>query len=546
MLAPSPHSPTPAAPAVDVEALLKEMSLEEKIGQLVMTGIPGAVYGPEAARLVEDLHVGSVVYFADNTRTAEQTLKLSQALQTAAQSSGRGIPLFIAVDHEGGRVFRFQQGLTHFPSLMALGATNAPDLALQTGLANASELKAVGVNVSLGPVLDVNSEALNPVIGLRSLGDDPQRVSVLGAAYLDGLQQGGVIAAVKHYPGHGATQDDSHDQLPVLSATLDELLASELLPFQTAIQSGTGMVMVGHLAFPAIDPSGRPATLSPVLVTDVLRGRLGFQGVIITDAMSMGAILQQASPEQAALLAVQAGCDILAYNDSLAARNAVGALLQAAQDGRLAQERIDASVRRVLLLKAQYGLFSTLPVGGPIAYEQDLELARQIARRSIAVTGPAQAPLLASSSVLLITPDSLSSGALPGDGSSYLGDLLLAQGLAVDEWIYTPDAPGKTAALQRQILQAAADAPAIVFVTWDAALADARGDTSQVRLLNALLDTGKPLILVAGSSPYDLGLDTETGVGVAMFGGLDVQVEALAQALTSPTLPGGVMPVRVR
>ncbi len=546
----SPQAP-PGAPPVEVEARLGGMSLEEKIGQMIMAGIPGPVVGFQAAHLIDDLHIGSVVYFAGNTRSAEQTQALSAALQAAAQGGSPGVGLFIAVDHEGGSVFRFRQGLTHFPSMMSLGAAGSVDLAYQAGAANAAELAAVGVNLDLGPVLDVNSQALNPVIGLRSLGDDAANVSLLGAAYLRGVQDGGVTAAAKHYPGHGDTLSDSHDQLPVLSADVETLMGGELVPFMTAIANRVGMVMVGHLAFPAIDPSGRPASLSQVMVTDLLRGRLGYQGVVVTDSMAMGAIAKQYRIDEAAELAVQAGCDILAYPDGGAAETAHAALVQAVQSGRIGEAQIDAAVRRILILKAQAGLMdagaAAEPPAGPpaIDYAGHAALVKTIAAQAVSVVGRASAPLINTPAILLITPDTISSGAAVGDGLSSLGERLQASGVQVDEWIYSPAAPQVIAALQPDLLAAAQEAPLVIFMTWDARLEQARGFPGQMNLLNALLAGGRPLILAAGSSPYDLGLLPPDGVGVAIYGGLDEQVEALAAALMAEQLPPGRTPVRL-
>lgn len=537
--------PTPVPSDVDIEALLGRMSLEEKIGQMILAGVTGPSYGPQAERLITVYHVGGVVYFAENTRSAAQTLRLSQQLQTTAAQTGQGIPLIISIDHEGGKVFRFQNDLTHFPNFMTLGAANSPDLAGQVAAAAAQELKAVGINTSFAPDLDVNSEPLNPVIGVRSLGSDPQRVAQIGAAYLNGLQAAGVIGAAKHFPGHGATASDSHEELPVVNRSLDELTQADLVPFKAAIANGVGMVMVGHIAFPQIDPSGAPSSLSPIFVTQLLRQKLGYEGVIVTDAMSMGALTNSYPPDQAALQAVQAGCDLLAYTSPDSAIAAYEALLAAAQQGRLPAAQVEAAARRMLRLKARFGLFRNPPAGQPIPAEQDRSLAYQAARQAITLVGPAAVPLVNTPRLILVTPDVLSGGSAAGDGYSYLGDLLRGRGVAVDEWIYSTDNDGQAAAISSEVQRALPQYPLAVLVTWDARLAQRRGSPAQANLAAMMAAGSTPLLLVAGSSPYDLSLAPPGRPALATYGGLEVQLEALADALLAPAPPTGTLPVRL-
>jgi beta-N-acetylhexosaminidase len=539
-----PSSTSP--PAVDVDALLAQMSLEQKIGQMIISGVPGRTLSPEAENLIQRYAIGGVVYFGPNTQAPSQVLALSQDLQRVAAGSGRGIPLMIAVDHEGGRIFRFAEGLTHFPSAMALGSANSVDLTYQAAFASAQELLSVGINVSLGPVVDVNDEPLNPVIGTRSFGGFPDRVSGMGVAYIQGLQNRGVIATAKHFPGHGSTTTDSHASLPEIDKSLDQLSQTDLPPFQAAIKADVGMILVGHISNRIIDPSGRPATLSPVLVQQLLRDQMGYNGVVMTDAMSMGAIAGY-SVSEAAVRAAQAGCDLLAYTSPEAAVAGYNALLSAARRGSIPPSRIDEAVRRILLLKARFGLFSQpLPPGGDIPYDEHLSLSRRIAGQALAAGGGLQAPVIQSQSVLLVTPDTLLPGSATGDGVSLLGELLQAQGVKVDEYIYEVDNIGQTAVIQGQVLRAISSFPQAIIVTWNARLRQAgQGETSQINLLNAMLTSGTPVIVVAGDSPFDLSLVGPNQPALATFGALQVQIEALAAALLANSMPPGVMPVNI-
>jgi beta-N-acetylhexosaminidase len=545
---PATHTPRPAIPprptsAVDIERLLAEMSLEEKIGQMIMTGVAGPAFNAQTASLIETYHFGSVVYFAQNAQDPAQTLALSQGLQQAAANSGQGVPLIIAIDHEGGSVFRFAQGLTHFPSPMALGAAGSPDLAYQAAAASARELLAVGVNTSLAPVLDVNDEPLNPVIGVRAFSGYPDPAAQLGAAYLRGLQENGVIAAAKHYPGHGSTIEDSHVTLPIVNKDRLQLAQSDLVPFQAAIQNQAGLILVGHVAYPQVDPSGEPATLSPVLVEHLLRGELGYAGVVMTDAMSMGAITNRYTTQEAALKAVQAGVDLLAYPEAEMAIAARQAILAGVQDGSIRPSRIDESAGRVLRLKQRYGLFDA-QIAPPLATHPDL--ARQVAERGIAFSGRGQAPLVREGRLLLVSPSALPSGGQAGDNLSYLGELLQERGIEVEEWIYSVEDAGQAATVQAQVEQALPGHAQAVMVLWDALLARSeQGSLAQINLLEAVLASGTPAVVVAASSPFDLDLLPAGQPALASFGGLDYQIEALAEALLAQSLPPGRQPAPI-
>lgn len=532
-----------ASPQVDIEMLLSQMTLEEKIGQMIMTGVPGDRMGVVAQRLVSEYHIGSVVYFAENTTTAEGTRDLSQALQAVAISSGHGIPLIIAIDHEGGLVYRFRGDLTHFPNLMTLGAAGSPELARGAGMAAAQELLAVGVNTSLGPVLDVNSEPLNPVIGVRSLGDNPELITQVGKAYISGVQAAGVIAAPKHFPGHGATTVDSHETLPVLgSRTLADLQRDDLPPFQAAIPE-VGMIMVGHFSLPLVDPSGWPASLSPVLIQQLLRSEMGFDGVVVTDAMSMGAIVKSYPLDEAARLAILAGVDLLAYTDAQSAVQAYKAVLQGVNQGVIPLSRVDESARRVLQLKARFGLFEHRAVSEVDSRTENQALAAQIARQAVTMVGSPKQPLIDTPNLLLVTPDMLPAGSVNGDATSYLGELFMAHGLGIDEWIYATENDRQIAGIQEQIIQALPDYPLVILVSWDARLKEQHNRPAQINLLRTVMANSQRVVLVAGSSPYDLVLAGPGVLGVAIYGGLGVQVEALVDTLLSTTPPPGTLPV---
>ncbi len=360
--------PTPAPAPVGPDATagggtpdLAGLSLEVKIGQLLMAGVLGPALDADARRLIGELHVGNVVLLDRNAVLPAQVRRLTQELQALARTAN-GIGLFIAVDQEGGAVQRLRTDFTPLPDAATVGASHRPDLARALGEVVGRELRAVGVTMNLAPVLDVNDTPHNPVIGRRAFGATPEVVERMGLAYLEGLRAAGVVAVGKHFPGHGSTTLDSHATLPVVGKDRAALEATELRPFRAAVADGLEALMTAHVAYPALDPMGLPATLSAPILTGLLRGALGFQGVILTDDLGMGAVAERWSPDEAAVQAVRAGADIVVCA-RLAAPGACppealarirDGLLAAVREGRLPMARVDATVERILAVKARY------------------------------------------------------------------------------------------------------------------------------------------------------------------------------------------------
>src|SRR5688572_21290287 len=278
--------------------LLASMTTDQKVGQLMLIGFDGTVVNAELRRMITDYHIGGVILFARNVQSPEQVAHLTNELQNIALESGQP-GLFVAIDQEGGRVARLTEdtGFTEFPSAMALTATGNPENARRMAAAMAAEMRAVGINVDFAPDLDVSNNPSNPVIGIRSFGSDPTRVAEYGIAFAQGLQENGILAFGKHFPGHGDTSIDSHIDLPLIPhdrARLDEV---ELIPFQAAIQADFAGIMSAHVTFPAIDPNpGIPATLSRAVLNGLLRDQLNFKGLIATDSLEMGALAQNGYP----------------------------------------------------------------------------------------------------------------------------------------------------------------------------------------------------------------------------------------------------------
>lgn len=368
---PSPEStPTPAlTPVPEPDPLAEQlaaMTVEEKMGQLLIGGFEGTEIGDQATRLVQEYQVGGLILYGRNIAGAGQLVTLTNGLKAL---NGDGIPLFLSVDQEGGGVDRMPPEVRRTPGAYCVGQTGSVPAAQSYGDVLAAECAAFGLNLDFAPVLDVWSNPGNTVIGQRAFSADARTVAGLGPAAARRMMDQGIIPAVKHFPGHGDTVVDSHVGLPVVDKSLEELEETELIPFRAAIQSaGTDgqvpAVMVAHILLTQLDPE-RPASLSPAVVTGLLREELGFAGAVLTDDLTMGAVTQSYGLGEAAVLAVEAGCDILLVchgQDSVPAVRT--ALLEAVASGRITAERLDESVYRILRLKTEYALTNE-PVSPP-------------------------------------------------------------------------------------------------------------------------------------------------------------------------------------
>lgn len=345
------------------QMLLENMTLHEKVCQLFivtpeeLTGISGTatVGGATTQAALRNYPVGGLVYFAGNILTPDQCTSMIENTQSFSQ-----LGLFIAVDEEGGTVARIGRnsamGTTSFPNMATVGAQGV-SAAYNVGLTIGSEIAQFGFNLDFAPVADVNTNPDNPVIGSRAFSSDAEEAADLVASAVQGFRDGGILCCLKHFPGHGDTATDSHYGLAETAKTLDELRETEFLPFQAGIDAGAELVMVGHISTPNITGDSVPASLSSYMVTDILRGELGFDGLVVTDSLSMEAITDQYGSGEAAVLAVQAGVDLLLMPEDLSA--AVSALENAVADGTVSESRIDESVLRILIVKLEYGIIDS-------------------------------------------------------------------------------------------------------------------------------------------------------------------------------------------
>jgi beta-N-acetylhexosaminidase len=529
-------APDPLAQRVD--QLLAEMTLEEKVGQLFLVFFVGPELSPELKEMINEYHAGGILLFniSDNIRSTWQMAQLINDAQTEASGHGARIPLFVGIDQEGGPIVRLTQGATVFPSNMAIGATGSLEDARRMAEVTARELKALGINMNLAPVLDVNNNPDNPVIGVRSFSSSPEKVAQLGVAMIEVYQANGILATAKHFPGHGDTAVDSHVALPIVPHQLDRLEAVEWLPFQAAINVGVDAVMTAHVEVPAVEPSSRlPATLSSRVLQGILRERMGFQGIIVTDSLGMGALDQAYGVAEAAALAFEAGADILAFGADPGhtpeeQRLAYQRLLTLLQSGVIPQSRLDDSVRRILLVKAKYGVLDWKPtrldqIPQIVGVSEHTEVARMVAEDSITLVrneggllpiGPGQ-------SVLVAWPAGI--GDLGGALRLYHPNVQVLQ-LSMDP----------TSDEIQLVRQEAEKASAIVIGT-----VNARRHPGQVQLVDAL--DGLPMVVVALSEPYDLMSFSGVAAYVATYGDVPASLDALGRVLFGLKRPSGHLPV---
>ncbi len=551
-----------------VISLMRHMSVEQKVGQLFVIEVAGRdantvsdtakatnqrLYGVDTpAQAIAKYQPGGVVYFTTrnndyNIGDPAQVATLSNGLQSAALAQKAKIPLQIAVDQEGGAlVARFGPPATQMPGNMALGAGRSEADATRSAQVIGTELAAVGLTQDYAPVADVNINPNNPVIGIRSIGSDPALVSKLAVAQINGYHAGGVSAVAKHFPGHGDTGVDSHYGLPQVTHTKEQFEAIDLPPFKAAIAAGVDTIMTAHVVFPAVDPSGAPATMSKKILTGVLREQLGFDGLIVTDALDMAGAAATYPPDVAPVQALLAGADQLLIPPQM--DTAYGAVLDAVKSGTISKKRLDESVYRVLMHKYKRGIFADPFVDVAAAPQimgapQHLADAQAITDRTTTLVknDDAVLPLAAGPRKVLVagwgvTTTQTMAAAFAKRGAT----------TTVRESGTTPSAAAIDSAV------AAAQASDLVVVSTNNAYAVSAetgqptpAAAAQTRLVKALLATGKPVVVTAMRNPYDVASFPEAPTVLDSYGYTSHQIEALVKVMYGEVNPTGKLPVSI-
>ncbi len=534
---------------MDVEKLLGEMTIQEKVGQMFLLAFSGDRLD-EARVLMEENMVGAAYISNENVPTPEAAYDLTTKLGQFAGNTRLQLPLMLGVDQEGAWSVMYP-GSSPGPGNMAIGATLDPDMAYKMYEVIGKELHSVGLNTLLAPCADCNSNPANSIIGMRSFGEKPGLVGQMTAAAVHGARTGGVIVTPKHFPGHGDTSQDSHRDLPTVARSVEELQAIDLHPFAESVQAGAGMVMTAHIIFSALDPDN-PATLSPAILNDVLHDQMGFDGVVLSDSMNMMAMKRHYDPKEAAIQAFLAGVDLLMLAEEHYDHNAeqylanqqalIGAAIEANAAGTLPTARIDEAVRRVLTLKADAGLTLEPPVAKNEAIEivgsdahRHIELDVATAAVSILRNRSSLLPLNATQKILLVNTTSRKSyeplGATRGigpnqtDASFDLFEAALKQANAIYRSRSAED-----------VLAANADPTedeVIVAVTENFPLPGMDFDQeSQAQVVNRLHDQyPDQLVIVALRDPYELRLFPDVNTYLCTFSFRKPAAEAAASRL---------------
>lgn len=516
----------------ELEKRLNQMTLEQKVGQTMIGSFAGPVLSPELEFKIRWLHLGGVILYSvtGNIEQPEQIAKLTRDIQSTAREAGE-VPLFIGIDQEGGRVTRITKGLTQFPGNMALGSTDNPLLAGQAAKVMARELSILGINMNYAPVLDVNSNPFNPIIGTRSFGSSPKQAALFGAAMIKSYNEEGIIATAKHFPGHGDTSKDSHLDLPVVNRTMAELQAVELVPFQE-VAATVPAIMTAHIVLPAIDKY-RPATLSPPAL-GLLRQKLKFEGLIITDSMNMAAISKHWSKGEAAVQAFLAGADILLYGadrDSTLKDHEIvhAALVKAVSEGRIPESRLDESVRRILRTKQRFAITGEVkpPQFTELASAAHQAVAEKIVSESITLVRDEQVllPLRAAPSIPIIWPE---------ENREALESLL--QEVPHLKPYFIPLAV--TAEHRKQVKKAVDQSPAVLIGTYH--LSSQREWKNLIKTLE-----GKRTVILGVRSPYDLMFVPKTAAFIATYDDHPITMKMVGKMLKGEIAPRGRLPVTI-
>ncbi|MEU7158115.1 glycoside hydrolase family 3 protein [Streptomyces chrestomyceticus] len=555
-----------AAGAADARAraarLVSRMNLEEKVGQLFVMRVYGhSATDPDpadaetnrkemgvsnAAELVAKYHLGGIIYFgwAHNTREPHQIADLSNGIQRAAAAQRVPVPLLISTDQEHGIVARIGAPATLFPGAMALGAGRSREDARTAGRIAGEELYAMGIRQDYAPVADVNVNPANPVIGVRSFGSGPKAVARLVTAQVQGYQRAGVAATAKHFPGHGDTDTDSHVGLPYIRHTAEDWERLDAPPFRAAIEAGIDSIMTAHIVVPAFDASEDPATLSRPILTGVLRERLGFDGVVVTDSLGMQGVRTKYGDARVPVLALKAGVDQLLNPPDIAV--AFASVLKAVRTGELTERAIDEKLIRIFLLKERRGLFDDpytthRAVERSVGTRRHLATADRIADRTttLLVNDGGLLPLSrrAQRRLLVAGADAASPSGTGGPPTKVLAETFNQLGFTATAL------PTGTAPTQELI-----DRTVAALRTQDAAIVttyNVTASSSQRALVEALLGTGKPVVQVAVRNPYDIAQLPGVRAALATYSWTDVELRAAARVIAGRRDPEGKLPVPV-
>lgn len=521
------------------------MSLKKRVGRLMVAGFKGIIMSEEIKHMIHSYHIGGIILFGRNIGTPEELLHLTNSLQGEAKKAGYRTPLLICIDQENGVVRRLGEGTTIIPGAMLLGATHDPDNARKAGRLTGKELKALGINWNLAPVVDINNNPNNPVIGVRSFGEKTSEVTEMAKNSMLGLQESGVMTTLKHFPGHGDTSVDSHLDLPVIEHDLDRLHAVELVPFKTCIAAGADAVMSAHVYFPALErEEDVPATLSHSVITGLLREELGFDGVITTDCMEMDAIAKGIGTVEGCVRAVEAGVDfIMVSHIHELQERAIIQLEQAVKNGRISEEQIEASISRIERLANKYTSWEEIEKMNSVPLEvgslQSRREMKEIYKRGITEVVGSGDTIQPKDRVLLVYPTN--DYALMVEDKRY-ATLTMAEQLKKVHRNVTAVEIKSTVEdeAMEKVVETLHQYDHIVVLTLNAVQ-----HTQQQQLVRGLIESGKPVDVVAIRSPYDASCFTSLNRMVCTYEFTETAFEVVAAYLVGQISLNGRLPVTI-
>ncbi|MCD7765887.1 MAG: beta-N-acetylhexosaminidase [Lachnospiraceae bacterium] len=537
----------------------EKLSLREKIGQCFCVGIPGPDISPEYQKFLNSYKIGNVILFARNIDNNQQAARLCAKLQEEIYGN-TGQKAFIMIDQEGGEIIRLKEDAANIPGAMALAATGDPENAYLAGRITGRQLKRLGINFDLAPVLDVNCNPANPVIGVRSYGADPKQAAVYGNAMMCGLLKEGVLACGKHFPGHGDTALDSHLALPRVDKPVEELQKTELYPFREAVKAGIPAVMSAHILFPTLEPEEVPATMSRRILTGLLREEMGFEGLILSDCMEMGAIKEYYGTTEGILRAFEAGVDlVLVSHTREAAEEAIRRLEEAVQKGEIAEEVFDRAAERILSYKEMYLKESYLDDGRNAAdesgWQTDRETAYRLLKKTITAVNVPPAHIPDGLTEKGLVENGHSPKGLPDIGANpvFIGCRAGRFSLVGNEDAQSLCFPERMAQLLggtgliisqdpdeaelEKIRELANTHTGMVIGTYNGYMHQGQKD-----LIRQCADFSVPVIVVALRNPYDLSELPENVIGIAAWEYSPRSLDVVAEFLKERKMPEGKMP----
>lgn len=506
------------------------MTIKQMLGQKLIFGFHGSEMSEEFISLIKEYKIGNVILFLRNVKSADQLRKLCAQVQELILAE-TGYPAFIVIDQEGGMVSRLPKDAVNVPGAMAIAATGEPENARLASEITIRQLRGLGANFNMAPVLDVNNNPKNPVIGVRSFGDQPHRVAAFGTASAAPYAGSGILCCGKHFPGHGDTAVDSHLGLPRVDKTVEELEALELIPFRAAAEAGIPAIMISHVLFPKIVKEEVPCTMSREIITGLLKEKMGYQGLILTDCMEMRAIQDYYGTPEGTVASIKAGVDLAEISSTIALEwGAAKAVNEAAERGEFDMEEIKASVEKILAYKKKlcYEIDTAR-----CNLDADREAVEKMVRKSITCC-EGEAPLADEKTFFCGCADYRASlvgneNGNAGNFAAYMAEAFAAPG------VVTSKNPEEEEI--RTVAQQAANHDKIIFSTCNGHLFQ-----GQIALAKALAETGKPLTVVALRNPYDLPMLPDGINKIAAYDYSDLVLKALEAVFRGGKMTG-VLPV---